>query len=561
MSSQDITLTVENIGNGHARLTFNKPSCASSVIPVDYTISRNFPDGVWQPIITIPNTGAQIVYVDSLWHCDPFCAEKISYRINISSGICVGAISNIIEACINDNEEPSSTQINAISVNPDTDSIELYWPRGSSQDTYGYLIFEGPNASLYDTVLGANTTVYTAKDLANQDLMFNIRAIDSCLQRSLYGGGWRQIFTCQLEQLSCAKNIRVSWTDPSNSITDVDHIDIMLSKNNGAYTIAKTVEPTEISTTIDSVEHLAEYKIYVRAVSANPDIASNSMSASIIALTAPSVSFAYLKTLTVLDEQTLEMHCHIDASNVWQNLFVYADSQLIKTVSYSEFHSQPSLLLPYQNADYYFEISDTCGDISAVSNTSRPIRLSAERTEQIVDLEFSAYKSWLGQITHYTLFEITNGDTVAKATIWPTFDPVYRYTATLTNVEQILYLDYFVRAYEDVSNPYGIRDSTQSNVVSVIVQNEVPVSFPTGFMPDGISKIYRPIYKPRMNDNMQFRIFNRFGQMIFSTNQPQEGWDGTFKGKPQPMGAYVYLFTITRNGITTTKRGAFTLIR
>ncbi len=36
------------------------------------------------------------------------------------------------------------------------------------------------------------------------------------------------------------------------------------------------------------------------------------------------------------------------------------------------------------------------------------------------------------------------------------------------------------------------------------------------------------------------RIYNRWGQLIFSTNNPKLTWDGTYKGVPQPTGAYIY---------------------
>jgi gliding motility-associated-like protein len=62
--------------------------------------------------------------------------------------------------------------------------------------------------------------------------------------------------------------------------------------------------------------------------------------------------------------------------------------------------------------------------------------------------------------------------------------------------------------------------------------------------------------------SMIFRIYNRWGQVVFETNDPNQGWDGTFKGNPQPMDVYTYtLDAIFADGTKTTRKGDITLIR
>ncbi len=61
---------------------------------------------------------------------------------------------------------------------------------------------------------------------------------------------------------------------------------------------------------------------------------------------------------------------------------------------------------------------------------------------------------------------------------------------------------------------------------------------------------------------MTFRIFNRWGQMVFETNDVRNGWDGRFNGKPQPMDAYGYtLEAELLTGDLIRKSGSVTLIR
>ncbi|MEO9022624.1 MAG: PKD domain-containing protein [Ginsengibacter sp.] len=61
---------------------------------------------------------------------------------------------------------------------------------------------------------------------------------------------------------------------------------------------------------------------------------------------------------------------------------------------------------------------------------------------------------------------------------------------------------------------------------------------------------------------MHWSIYNRWGQKIFETNSFKSSWDGTFKGKLQPMDAYAYtLDVVFSDGTKARKTGDITLIR
>ncbi len=59
-----------------------------------------------------------------------------------------------------------------------------------------------------------------------------------------------------------------------------------------------------------------------------------------------------------------------------------------------------------------------------------------------------------------------------------------------------------------------------------------------------------------------FRIFNRWGNKVFETSNIEEGWDGKYKGVPQPYDVYVYqVEAVTNTGKLFHKTGNVTLIR
>ena len=78
--------------------------------------------------------------------------------------------------------------------------------------------------------------------------------------------------------------------------------------------------------------------------------------------------------------------------------------------------------------------------------------------------------------------------------------------------------------------------------IFVKVYNGNTYFVPNSFTPngDGLNDIFRAI-SVGMSNTVYFRVFNRYGELMFETNQYLKGWDGTYKGKPQPNGVYVWM--------------------
>jgi gliding motility-associated-like protein len=61
---------------------------------------------------------------------------------------------------------------------------------------------------------------------------------------------------------------------------------------------------------------------------------------------------------------------------------------------------------------------------------------------------------------------------------------------------------------------------------------------------------------------MEFRVFNRWGQEIFATQDINSGWDGTWKGEPQEVGSYQYIIRVGYpDGNVETFKGDVALVR
>jgi gliding motility-associated-like protein len=78
----------------------------------------------------------------------------------------------------------------------------------------------------------------------------------------------------------------------------------------------------------------------------------------------------------------------------------------------------------------------------------------------------------------------------------------------------------------------------------VVVLIDPLVMFPNAFSPnnDGINDIFLPVVRGPVELD-HFRVFNRWGELIFESNDITIGWDGSYNGKLQNMGAYVYVLS------------------
>lgn len=108
-------------------------------------------------------------------------------------------------------------------------------------------------------------------------------------------------------------------------------------------------------------------------------------------------------------------------------------------------------------------------------------------------------------------------------------------------------------------NQYSCADTICKNVYAEIL----PLAdVPTGFSPNGDGNNDIVFVRGFSIKEMDFKIYNRWGQLVFESTDREKGWDGTFNGKPQPMDAYAYVLTATfKDGTHYKKKGNITLLR
>ncbi len=110
------------------------------------------------------------------------------------------------------------------------------------------------------------------------------------------------------------------------------------------------------------------------------------------------------------------------------------------------------------------------------------------------------------------------------------------------------------------TDTFGCYGTSSMNIT---IAHSLPDFFvPNAFTPGTISNsVFRPICMG-ISSLEYFRVFNRWGQLLYSTSQMGQGWDGRIQGKMQENNAYLWILKGTDyTGRIISKKGTVVLIR
>ncbi|OJV51903.1 MAG: hypothetical protein BGO31_08955 [Bacteroidetes bacterium 43-16] len=108
----------------------------------------------------------------------------------------------------------------------------------------------------------------------------------------------------------------------------------------------------------------------------------------------------------------------------------------------------------------------------------------------------------------------------------------------------------------------SFTDEVMVEVIDCVCSVKVPDAFtPNG---DGLNDALAPVFAPGCNmQAFNFRIYNRFGQLVFTGIRPGQGWDGYFNGRAAETGTYMYYldYKDIYSGNSVQLKGDITLMR
>jgi gliding motility-associated-like protein len=216
-----------------------------------------------------------------------------------------------------------------------------------------------------------------------------------------------------------------------------------------------------------------------------------------------------------------------------------------------------------QSYCYYVKAINTCILEGGRTETHRNMALEVKAGKDVFhqNLIWNNYEGFEKGVAEYKIYRIVDlkVNTTPFKTVTPASDGSLNFfeddIRTLTkNDARVLY---YIKAIEAPGNLFG-SDSASSNVDTA---NSSPDFFiPSAFSPNGDIKnnVFKPSRFYISLQNYKFEVYNRFGQNIWSTTDPNEGWDG----RESQSDVYVYkIFFNDSEGKTRTRYGDFILIK
>lgn len=214
---------------------------------------------------------------------------------------------------------------------------------------------------------------------------------------------------------------------------------------------------------------------------------------------------------------------------------------------------------PDEEISYYKLISvNECNLVTTQSKVINNIVLNVENTNSKNILNWNLFRNHDMVSVSYEIYrKLDNDDALPIRTLQNANSFTDNEVENFQNEYLTNQFCYYVQAKltNDLNNNYS-----QSNTKCIFLEPKIYI--PEGFTPngDGRNDLFIPKFK-FTQARFEMKIYNRWGNMIYKTNE-YKGWDGTeFNGKKAPTGTYIYYIRITlSDNQTIEKRGNVTVI-
>lgn len=198
---------------------------------------------------------------------------------------------------------------------------------------------------------------------------------------------------------------------------------------------------------------------------------------------------------------------------------------------------------PKQTTTYYAAVTDAngCVDTFRTTLTVKPLPvINITNSDMVLKYGKSAVLNVFGGTQYFwtPMAGISNPNHVS-----PTVQPMVTTTYHVVGI--------------------GMNGCRGEDSVKITIDYKSPISVPSAFTPNGDGKNDKfRVLGVTFQTLTEFRVFNRWGQEVFTTQNINDGWDGTFNGKLMDMGAYSYIIRVGYpDGASETFKGDVTLIR
>lgn len=447
-----------------------------------------------------------------------------------------------------DNTPPVNSELDSVSVDLTTQKTIIGWKSNSSIDISGYIVYyvTGTNSIITNTK-GTSYLDLGSRNPAAGIVRYSVAAFDSCNNASLISSPHQTIFL-QSTYDECGMRINLNW---SNYVGwDVGSYQIFRRINTGNYQLVGNVVSNINQFTYNFTSFGDDLCFFIRAIKS--DGSSSSSSNSVCVTTSgiiPSKNSYVAKASVQNNGIDITLVCENGSSlekvnvykkegnlnfNLWQTIpttggviEIRDDNVFVQSKSYS----------------YYFTTEGRCNLIFDTSQIAETILLNVTMLalgQQT--LNWSIYNDFIKNTEKQELLlsDDLNYNRSSPWNILNTFNnsDISSSDNTMFGVNQEM-ICYCIRAIENIPNAtFNRQDTSYSNIQCVTADpivyfpNAIQINgFNTSFFPQGVFIDYT---------KSTFQIYNRWGEVIYETNDIRKAWFGTYNGNFVESDVYAY---------------------
>ena len=464
----------------------------------------------------------------------------------ISIDGCKDSTSDSISVFIQDTIPPPAPDIYYVTVTP-SNAVEIVFNKQTYPAFASNTVYRYPQYVPFCTTNSATDTVVTDQppqiDASTQSYGYTLTTTNNCGVVSPFA---KPHFTILLRVNKFAnQGLILNWTKYIGW-DSVSEYDINRQDANGSYRLISKVNSFD-SFFVDTMLCPGSYSYYVSAVYqqnkyvSNSNIATNSL--DYIYPTNPIL----LRKATVFNNAQVEVNWNAanplnfkyysidreEGDGVWQN-----DYATTTDLSFLD-----NMTNVHKNSySYRVKVVDRCGYTGPVSNIGKSILLNGSVNNDIRQMNWTAYKLWDNGVKNYKIqLQQEDGTFIDIATNSPQ-DTLFSDSTTYSNPD--FPTCYKVFALQNL-NVQMNNDTSVSNTICLNLPSRLFV--PDVFTPnnDKLNETFKPVGLSLEGDiselKYDFRIYNRWGELLFETHDVTQGWDGKFKGQLEPEDVYVYV--------------------
>lgn len=536
-------------------------------------------DGSTYTLLTSITNPAQTTYIDNV----SSASGTLYYYLTTTCGPVTSPTSVII-----DSAPPVAPVVSHVTVQTDN-IVSMTWIPSASPETYGYIIYRADangNFIPIDTIYVSDLPPGLSQTYIDQNASpalrsetYKVAAFDSCyLLPGPDNGIPHSTIFLSGEADECDHAIDLDWTAYEGWNDGVKSYSVGVINADGTVTEADVFSGNVTQYAYQLPEGINEACIIVQAVRNDDVTTSNSNRICVVLNPAGGPEYMYMTNATVEDNNTISMTWSIDVSDILTDLRVRrATNDIVSFSNLTEydFVANPGPEMTYTDTggpldvsknSYAYQIQHTneC-DQKTFSSIVKIMSLTGrDNFNQSNGLTWTPFYLDYATITNYTVFRADSltGTFLPIATLDGSTIQYDDAIDPLTADENPLHC-YYIEANYDLQTPeLPLMQGLQSKSNIVCVRQSPRVFVPNAFMPNGVNNVFKPVLVYPNRNAYSMIVFNRWGEILFQTTDPDEGWNGQIKNQLAPQDTYLYVIKMTTSGgYEIERKGTVTLIR